>query len=208
MNKTHLLIFLLFFLTACAPDPRKEAVAFETRTQAEQQALDEEQARQQQEALNQIALQNKQRQSELFEAVMEKAKVVFGLMVYWGGITATIVLIYVLVSAGRSLKTVIEGAGEAAARKAMVHANLIYIDKSTGQFPQLLEYLGNGKYSLTDLNDHSTMMLDTHNAPDRLAVRGAMAIRHALVMSNAASKSKDPTGVAMISPMVIDQDGE
>lgn len=205
-------LFCLFvivgLLTACAPDPRKEAAAFETISQAEQAARDAEQAREHKQTLNHIAEQRALQKQEIFSANVEKMKIMTGIAVYIGGITMILVLIYVIISAGKNMNVVIEGVSNAVVRKMMVQANLIYIDKSSGTFPQLLEYLGSGKYSLTDLGDHSTIFLDTHNAPDRIAVRGAIAIRHALVMSSAAAKSKDPTGVAMIQPLIIEQEME
>jgi hypothetical protein len=41
-----------------------------------------------------------------------------------------------------------------------------------------------------------------------VAIRGAIAVRHALVMANAASKSADPTGVAMVQPLVLEVEAE
>lgn len=203
-----MVLVAFLFLTACTADPRKDAQAFETRSEAEQAVLNAEQVRAQEQALNEIELQEARRDQEIKDAALEQSKSVYGLMIYWGGITATIALMFVIVSVGRSLKTAIEGFGEAAARKAIVQANLIYLDKATGQYPLLLEHVGKGVYSLTNMNTEKTLLLNTRNESDRLAIRGAMAIQHALVMSNAAVRSKDPTGVAMIAPLILDQNGD
>lgn len=205
MNK-RVFIFsvMLFILSACGADPRNEADAYQTRIEADQAALSAAQVRAQEQAMNEIANQDAQREQAIKDAGLAKAQEAYGWIVYWGGIALTLTIVSAVISVGVGASYAIVGSGRAAAQAAMVRANLVYLDKSTGQFPQLIQYVGNGKYSLTDMNDHSTLMLDTRNEPDRVAIRGAIAVRHALVMANAASKSADPTGVAMVQPMIID----
>lgn len=205
IKRIILFILVVMALFGCAPTPQDVADAEATSSESRQGELDAIQAREQKIKMDAIQVQEAERAQEIKDAGLENAKTIYGAIIYWGGITMTIVLMYIIVSVGRGLNTAIEGAAQAIARAAIVKANLIYLDPKTGQFPQLLEYLGDGKYSLTDMNDHSTLLLDTRNEPDKVAVRGALAVRHALVMSNAASKSKDPTGVAMVQPMIIDQ---
>jgi hypothetical protein len=200
-----LLFMTLFFLTACAPQRiAAEAESYKTHQETDQKVLDTIQAREQKTAMDAIALREAERKQAVKDAALANVKSLANMFVRVTGIAGMVVVVWVMVSVGRGAGVALEGLGQAAARKAMVNANLIYIDPKTGQYPQLLEYLGGGRYSLTDLNDHSTLMLDTRNKPDLLAVQGAMAIRHALVMSNAASRSKDPTGVAMVQPLIID----
>jgi hypothetical protein len=209
MNK-RLVIFsvMLFVLSACSVDPRNAADAYQTRLEADQAAKDSQQARAQEQAMNEIAIQDAQREQAIKDAGLAKAQEAYGWMVYWGGIALTLTIVSAVISVGVGASYAIVGSGRAAAQAAMVRANLVYLDKSTGQFPQLIQYVGNGKYSLTDPNDHSTLMLDTRNEPDRVAIRGALAVRHALVMANAASKSADPTGVAMVQPLVLEVEAE
>ena len=205
MNK-KLFVFSLavLILSACATDPRNAADAYQTRMEADQAAKDSQQARAQEQALNEIAIQDAQREQAIKDAGLAKAQEAYGWMVYWGGIALTLTIVSAVISVGVGASYAIVGSGRAAAQAAMVRANLVYLDKATGTFPQLIQYIGNGKYSLTDPTDHSTLMLDTRNEPDRVAIRGAIAVRHALVMASAASKSADPTGVAMVQPLVID----
>lgn len=209
MNK-KLFVFSLavLILSACGVDPRNAADAYQTRLEADQAAEDSQQAREQEQALNEIAIQDAQREQAIKDAGLAKAQEAYGWMVYWGGIALTLTIVSAVISVGVGASFAIVGSGRAAAQAAMVRANLVYLDKSTGQFPQILQYVGNGKYSLTDMNDHSTLMLDTRNEPDRVAIRGAIAVRHALVMANAASKSADPTGVAMVQPLVLEVEAE
>jgi hypothetical protein len=168
----------------------------------------QEQALEQKINMDGVALQDAQRNQEIKDAGLDNAKKAAGWLTYYGGMAITISMVALVLSIGAGGSLAVVEIGKAAGRAAMVKANLIYLDKSTGQFPQLLEYLGSGKYSLTDMNDHSTLMLDTRNEADRLAVQGAIAIRHALVLSAAASRSTDPTGVAMVHPLIIEQELE
>jgi len=205
MKRTILFLVVAMALFSCAPTPQDVADAEATSSESRQGELDAIQAREQKIKMDAIQVQEAERAQEIKDAGLENAKKIYSAIIYWGGITLVIVLMYVIVSVGKGLNIAIEGAAHAIARAAIVKANLIYLDPKTGQFPQLLEYLGDGNYSLTDMNDHSTLLLNTHNEPDKIAVRGALAVRHALVMSNAASRSKDPTGVAMVQPLIIDQ---
>lgn len=203
--KGFLFTIIMILLTACAPQKiAAEAEAYQTRAETDMAVMNANQLRDQEDKLNAIVIQEATRQQEIKNARTQTVKQVQGWLIYWSGLTMTIVLAYVLISVGRGLSTAIEGSGQAIARKAMVQANLIYLDAKTGQFPQLLEYLGSGRYSLTDLNDHRTLMLDTRNEADLTAVRGAISVRHALVMANAARQSTDPTGMAMIQPLILD----
>ena len=198
------LLVTMFLLSACATDPRNAADAYQTRSEADQAALDSQQARNQVQALNLIAIEDAQREQAIKESGLAKTQAVYGWVIYYGGMALTVTVVCLVLSIGIGSSIAIVGSGRAMARVADVRANLVYLDKATGTFPQLIQYIGNGKYSLTDPTDHSTLMLDTRNEPDRVAIRGAIAVRHALVMANAASKSKDPTGVAMVQPLVID----
>jgi hypothetical protein len=196
-------------LTGCSTvDPRKSAEAYATQSQADQLARDATQEREQKAILDAIAVKDAERTQAIKDAAMVNAKAVYGWMTLWGGITLTIVLVYVLISIGRGLNVVIQGTGEAMARAAMVKANLIYLDKTTGQYPLVLEYAGKGLVSLTDPNTNTTLLLNTRNEPDRMMIQTAGAIRHVGVLSAAASRSKDPAGVSMIQPMIIDQSVE
>ena len=203
--KKYILLAVLI-LTACAPDPRRDAAAYATRIQADNAALSADQARQQQTRLDEITIREAERKQEIKDAALDKAKQSAGWVAYWGGVAVTISIVAIIISAGVGSSYALVGAGKASARFAEVKASLIYLDAKTGQFPLLLSPLGNGRYSLTDPSTNSVLMLDTRNEPDRLMVQGAMAVRHALVMSNAAAKSQDPTGVAQVQPLIIDSE--
>lgn len=206
MKKQQMIVWcaLLLTATACAADPRNQADAYRIRMEAESAAAVESAALEHTQALNALELQEAQRVQDVREANQAQAKISYGWILYWGGMAVTVSVVAVALSAGAGLSVALIEGGKAAGRMANLRANLIQIDHKSGQFPQLVQYLGNGKYSLTDPNTSAVLMLDTRNEPDRLMVAGAMAVRHALVMSTAAAKSQNPEGVAMIQPMVLD----
>lgn len=199
---------VIFALTSCTPDPR--TIADAQQTDAETYAASELAAQElaQKKILDGIVVDDAKREQLVKEAALENEKYIATVRSLWTGMATTVVLVSLLISAGAGGSIAIVGMGKAAANKALVTSNLIYLDKTTGQFPQLITYVSKGVYSLTDLNDHSTLLLDTRNEADRLAVQGAMAIRHALVMSNAAARSRDAAGVALVAPLIIEQNSE
>ncbi len=202
--KKVLILTVVLFLTACASDHRNEADAYETRTVADQAALDAEQMRSHQAALNAIELAEAERAAQIREANKAQSAQTMGWILRYGGMALTVSAVMVSLAAGAGLSAALIEGGRAAGRAAMVKANLIPLDRATGQYPALIQYMGNGHYSLTDANTGLTLELDTRNEADRAMVAGAMAVRHALVMSTAAAKSKDAEGVAMIQPMVLE----
>lgn len=205
MNKKMMLvIFTALTLTACAGDPRNEADAYETRILAEQAALDAAQARSHQARLDALELADAEQTLQVRTANQAQAAQTLGWVIRYGGMALTVSAVMVSLAAGAGLSAAMIEGGRAAGRAANVRANLIPLDRTTGQYPALIQYLGNGRYSLTDANTHTTLELDTRNEPDRAMVAGAMAVRHALVMSAAAARSKSPEGVAMIEPMVLE----
>jgi len=204
----RILIFLAvaMALFGCAPNPKDVAKADVMRSEANQVALNADQAREQKIKLDEIALQDAKREQAVKDAALENAKLAAAMAAYWGGIALTVSLVMMILAVGASGSIAIYGGGRAAARAAMVKANLIHLDKATGQYPLVLEYAGKGLVSLTDPNTGMTLLLNTRNEPDRLMIQSAAAIRHVGVLSNASSKSKDPTGVAMIRPLIIDNE--
>jgi hypothetical protein len=80
------------------------------------------------------------------------------------------------------------GAGRAAARAAIVRANLIPLDAATRQFPLLLNYLGRGRYSLLDPNTEMVTLLDTRQPADRDKFRQMGMVKLAGVVAQEAGK--------------------
>lgn len=208
MKKVLVLLVVSLALFGCAPNPKDVAKGEVMRIEAQQNAMDATRAREQQIKIDQIEIQNAQREQEVKDAALVNKKHAMEIITYWSGIAITISLVMVILAVGASGSIAIYGGGKAMARAAMVKAQLIYLDKNTGQYPLVLEYAGKGIVSLTDPNTGITLLLNTRNESDRLMIQSAAAIRHVGVLASAASKSKDPTGVAMIQPLIIEQNME
>ena len=208
MRRVIPILLLLILASACAPDPRKEAQAFQIRSQAEQDALNSEQNRQQAEDLLTVQIQQLQLEEQHREATAREWRAGLNTMIRYGFIFGTIGLCAVLLALAFSFSYGSAGTAKAIARAAEVRANLIYLDPVTREYPAFLQYLGHGKFSLTDLNKKVTLLLDTRSEPDRQMIATSGAVRLAGVIASEASKSNDPAGVSIIQPTVIDvQDG-
>lgn len=204
MKRIFILLILSVTLLGCAPNPKDVAKGEETRLLAEQDAADQAQEREHKIRMDEIELQEAEREQAVKDAALENAKLAAQRVAYWGGLALTLSIVLMILTVGASGSIAIYGSGKAIARAAMVKANLIYLDEATGQYPLVLEYAGRGIVSLTDPNTGMTLLLDTRNEADRLMIQSSAAVRHVGVLASAASKSKDPTGVAMIRPLVIE----
>lgn len=198
-------IAILAGLTACQPDPRKQAQALEIQSKAEQEALNAAQTREQSEAANAIYLQELALQQQHREAAAQEWEVGLNNMIRYGFIFATIGVCISLLAVAISFSQASLGLAKATVRLADVRANLIYLDRTTRQFPAFLQYIGGGKYSLTDINDGSTLFLDTRNEADRQKIQGAMNARYAGVIAEKAQNADDAASLAVIrSPIILE----
>lgn len=210
--KRIIYIFLLTIaLVSCAPSPKQQAEAYAIEEAARQDAANQELLRQQQEDRHIIEMQQAEEDRETWNAVKETIRYYLNIFYQFLLIMLTASMCYILFYTSRITISTMKGFAAAAVRKAEVTANLIYLDDK-GQFPALLEYVGKGVYSLTDLNTRTTMMLNTNNEPDRRMVAGAIAIRHTAVLSaNAAGAKKgnsEDAANVIRPPVILDQNGE
>lgn len=211
MRKVMVLLSLLFLISACAPDPRKEAQALEIRSRAEQEALNQEQARQQSAELHVVALEEAQLEAGHEAATAQEWRNGLNrsirVMFFFGIIYAAVFMFYGTRSMIVSFDIASRGLAKAAARSAMVRANLVYLDPKTRQFPILLQYLGKGRYSLANANADDVMMLDTRIEPDRQMIATSGLTQLAGAVAQEAVKSSDPAGIAVMQlPMVSARD--
>lgn len=206
----RLLIFLAMaglLLSACAPDPRKEAQAFEIRTQAEQDALNAAQTRRQDAEIHAIAVEEAKIEAghkaataaEWRNGVNRFIRVTFFFVI----VELCVFLFYGTRTMIVSFDIASKGLAKAAARKALVSANLIYLDPKTRQFPMLLQYIGKGKYSLVNGNADDVMMLDTRNAPDRQMIATSGLTQLAGAIAQEARQSSDPAGISVMQPVIV-----
>lgn len=201
------IMFLILALTACAPDPRKEADAYATRIQAEQDALNSEQARLHNEDLHVIQLQEQVLEQGHREATKQEWRAGLNTMIRWGFGFGTFALCLVLVGAAVSSVYSAMGTAKAMVHMANVKANLIYLDPATHQFP-LFHHVHGDRFAMHNPNDGSVVMLDLSQAADRQKIAGANATQMAGEIANQARQSSDPAGVSIVRPVVIDAEEE
>src|SRR5262245_17525372 len=199
MNKktTYILLLItMMFLAACQPDPRRDADAFATRTQAEIQAAAAQQQLQQKQDLHNIRMQ--QLQALQVQWIAAKNRII-----RVGGFAGAFALGVILIALGASLAVAIVGRGQASARADMVRANTIYLDPVTRQFPLFLQHVHGTRFALVNPNVGSVTMLDVAKEADRQMISTSGATQIAGVLASEAAKSKDPGGMAMIRPPIV-----
>lgn len=190
MKRVALFLLFAFVLWSCAPDPRREADAFATRQQAETEAARAEQE------MNQAAEEHRlwmDRANEVSQWISRTM------------IMATVASMFVIVVAGISLgiglALVFIGGGAGIAKRNYHMPPRIALDPITRQYPLLPVYLGKGRYSLTNPNDNTVLLLDTRNEPDALKVKASFGVQHdGLLASRMSHKpSETPTQIVEVS---------
>jgi hypothetical protein len=198
-----LAMLALTVISACTPDPRKEAQAYATRSEADQSALTQTQQRQQSQDLHAIEMQQKQLEQQKREATKLEWIAAAKRIINAGGYVMAVCVGVIIIYATITIKNTMIGIGNATVMKAEITANLIHLD-TNGQFPALIQRMGGGKWSLTDLNTKTTMLLDVRNNPDAQLVAGAIAIRHDVALAHEARLSKDSgENIVTITPPII-----
>jgi hypothetical protein len=166
MKRGIVLIVALFSIaltTACQPDPRLDADAYATRTDAEQRAADETQQRE-------IKQDDHIYWSTRWQAASVKIDQMTAAALTVSKWTVSLVIIALGVSIARSLYVIGNGYGQVTLQRLELRSRLIPLDPVTRQYPLLLEKIGEGKFTLTNPNTDSVLMLDTHKAADRMMV--------------------------------------
>ena len=203
MKKVLPIILLLILVSACAPDPRKEAEAYATRIEADQNALNSEQNRQHAEQLHQFELQRRAMDQENQKAIQSQWQLALNRAIWGGSITLIIVVCFSVVSVTRTINQTVEGVGAAFVRRADVGANLIPLDRVTRQFPLFIQHVHGDKYALHNPNAGSVVMLDVSNPADRQMIATSGATQIAGVIAQEARQSTDPAGVSIIQPPIV-----
>lgn len=212
MKRILLIMALMWLVSGCAVDPRKEAEAFKIKSAAQQEALNQEQARAQKEALDAVQLQNAQLDASQKQATAKAWRDGWNMTLKVAFYVFAAGVCYVLFMASRSIATsfatATEGISTAIVRAAEVKANLIYLDEKTRQYPVFLQYLGQGKFSMVNPNANAVLMLDTRSEPDRQMIAAMGAVQYAGALAREARQSQDPTGIGMIQAPIIDAKSE
>jgi hypothetical protein len=196
-------LFLVLALTSCAPDPRKEAQAYAITTKAQQDALDQEQARQQSADMHELDVRNAEVIAQRHEATageINRGLIKFAFFVFTFGTAA---ICYTVFRGSQIVVKTLQGIGEATEIRAMHRASLLPLD-ANGNYPAYIARLGGGRYSITDLNTHTTMLLDVKNDPDAQMVAAAMAIRQTFVLASQSVRAADSgQSISKIDPSIV-----
>jgi len=185
----------LILLTSCGADPRKEAQAYATRSEANQEAFDRQIAREQSNDLHQYEMDRKEAKAA---AIDKAANAVYGAIKIFGPLAVAVACL----ALAASFWTASRGIARAAVTYAELRANLIHMDKDTRTYP-MLRHVHGTRYALANPNTESVVMLDVHNESDRqlLASFGATQLNGAVAQE--ARLSQDPAGLAMMNPAII-----
>jgi hypothetical protein len=197
MTRLTLYCLLILLLTACAPDPRKQAIADETISGAQQNALDRSQQRQIAADLHQSKM------SDLAAATTARQT---AQQLLWQNLGYSLIALIWVSSLGIAVGVAYTSiaASRAIARRAELQANLVRLDPVTRQYPLLLQYVGKGSYTLANPNTGSVMYLDTRQPEHRQLIQASGAVQLAGVIAREAAHSRDPRGLASIMPILTD----
>ncbi len=184
-------------LTACSPDPRRQADADATRLQAESQVASDEQARAQDAQEHEIKTNFVKTAAPYINAAIK---------------TSLIALMFtafvVIASFGVGMSAITISAGIATSRRNLSRPNQFKLDKSTHQFPLLMTPIGEGRYTLTNPNTNSVTYLNERNEGDKLMIQAMAATQFIGEMATRASLSHKPEAIASITtlPQIIDME--
>jgi hypothetical protein len=195
-------ISLIIVLSSCQPDPRKEADAYATRLEADQQAMNDEQARQQSDELHQLELQRLQNEQQIREETQRQWTIARQRIISVFGWVASISLVIVGLCVAVAFGRASIGISNVMVESKRMRANLIYPDPVTGLFPHMRHVHGD-RFYIFDGNSHSVMKLDEPKAPNSQMISALQVTSVAGVLARSAERSEDPAGMAMITPPVV-----
>jgi hypothetical protein len=201
----YLLIALLtLFIVSCAPDPRKEAAAFATTSEAEQRAADAEQARRQSEEVHALEMQNREAAQAKWQALLNR---VIGTVTIAAQVSAFLLVLSVGVAGVFVMKSSVQAYSKYAMRRAEVMAEIIKIDPVTHTFPVFMVDTGNNVKALMNPNDNSVTLFDVNNPADRAKVQAMANVLYAGQLARHARMSHKPGEVAKINaPQIIESE--
>lgn len=202
MKKQLLVLFLLSLvaLSACAPDPRKEAQAYAIKSEADQQALNQEQTRAQNEELHNLEVEREQ-----LDIQNDRATAAAWVKIADTFLTSIAAMFLILLtSVVYEVTRANRGISDAVTIAALNRANLIHLNPTTRQFPLLIKQVSTYRFAVYNPNDGSVALLDERNPADRQKIAAAGLTQVSGVLASEARQSSDPAGMSMIRPPVLD----
>jgi hypothetical protein len=192
--KRAVIIVAMLVLVSCAPDPRREADAYATRTQADALAASSAQA-----------LAQDAEAHDLWMSRLREVSQWISTMMITSMIAAMFTMFVSLASLGIGLSFVLIGAGVGTAKRNLAQPNQVRLDPVTRQFPLLITKVADGKYSLSNPNTGSVTMLYDRNPADRMMIQAMGATQHDAALAYQARLSHKPGEIAgMESLQIID----
>ncbi len=194
MRRVIIIALLAFALSACAPDPRREADAYATHKQADEQAAAQEQARAQKAETYDLWMSHLREVSQWISTMMMTSMV-----------AAMFTVFISLSSLGIGISIIIVSASISTAKRNLARPNLIRLDPITRQYPLLITKISDGKYTLSNPNTESVTMLYDRNPADRMMIQAMSATQHDGALAYQARMSHRPGEIAQIqAPQIIE----
>jgi len=191
--KFLVILFVLFacsLLTSCIADPRKEAIAYSEKSDADQKALD---AQQQRDFLLQKHLYDIARLAwwkEVYQSALATAKAVsiavINIVGYGFALSVFVALLGFGIGVAIGAYTATTGTGKAVAQRAEARINPPAPNPGGG-----LKRLGSGVYLLTDQEHGSPSFLSVRNEADLQKIRVALNTREVQPQEVEVLDSKD-----------------
>ena len=196
------IVFLSLFLFGCGNQAAKdEAIAYQTRVETDQAALNAQQVRlSNEETAKQKAIDNAY-WNAVFDSAMVSVKKVANFVVYSIGIALCVIAL----GGGWTIKETAIGLGQARVAKAQLEACLIHMDENTRTFPAFTVKVIGGSQFLTMLATGETFKLDEKTAANPLLIAALAQVSTTGVYAREASKTAILRGneVQPFNPTVI-----
>jgi hypothetical protein len=212
--KGLLIMMIVLWLSACAPDPRREAAAYATKVQADQSALHQAQMRVQSEDLHGFEIQRKALAVQHQEAIAANWEAGWNKVIKTATFFAQIAFSLSILGFGIGLTYASIGTGKAWSDFVQTRANvqglLVHMDYKTRQFPLLPVMTGKNVAAFSDPNTGQVRLLDVNTEGDKIAMLYAGLTRHDAALAyeaRHASKSTSEGVTALVSP-IIEMEGE
>jgi hypothetical protein len=201
-NIYTILILATFLLVGCGNKAAKdEAIAYQTRVETDQAALNAEQVRlANEEAARQKAIDDAY-WNNVFDSAMVAVKKVANFVVYSVGIALCVIAL----GGGWATKETVIGLGQARVARAQLEACLIHMDENTRTFPAFTMKTVGGSQFLTMLATGETFKLDEAKLANPLLIAALAQVSTTGVYAREASKAAMFRGndVQTFNPTVI-----
>jgi len=201
INAVLLILLFILTLSACAQDPwkadqiRAQAEANATESAALQNALNQEQNRQQTAKAHELLMLQERLKYERNVALEAERRAAWTRFYFYGSLVGVACLVFAFFGMTRSTVTAyqnaVTGISMAIVETAQLRAKLIYLDDGR-QFPALYEM---SEKMITDITTGTTVATDQYHLGDPQQIAGAIANRHVSIVAKETRRSSSDTSV-------------